>query len=826
MVDEPDIVKMLREEEKIGVLHCSIQELISHDDKVDDNSEEVEEKTVRFAEEDTKFESTMHIKTLFLGISGENYNKILLQLKKSGYSVDIKCVSSENEFGENLHDDNWDIILADYILSRINLSKIVSIVKNTKPETPIILVADKLNEDEAISYLKKGVSNYVLKDNLKRAGVVVKQTLEIVSLKKTKESEDIYHDLFENANDLIQAVRPDGSFLYVNSSWKKTLGYTDKELSNLNVFDVMSKESIPHCKEVFKRIMSGEKVNDIETTFLTKNGKKIHLQGSISCKFKDGKPFSTRGIFRDITEHKMLEEILKMYKNSLDNATDAIGISTAQGKHFYQNKAFEQMFGNIGESPVESIYVDKKVGQEVFRTIMSGKPWTGELKMLTRNGLVRDIYLKAYPNIDNNGNITSLVGVHTDITEQKKSEEKYKTLFQSSADGILIADITTRTFTDANPAICNLLGYTKEELCRMSVQDIHPRESLKYVLSEFEAQSRGEKILAKNIPCLKKNGSILYAEVNSTGTLIDGRKCNIGFFRDITKQKENEEENESILNAAADGIIIIDKSYNIVKMNKTLAEMCGINSDKVKDKKCSDVFSSEKCKTKDCALATVLRTGKSFQTELLMITKEGKKIPCLLKAMPFKDISGNTIGIIEDFRDISFIKETEEKLRKSYGIINKSPIIAFTWKNEENWPVDYVSDNVKDLFGYSKKEFIDGKISFSKTIHPDDLKRVVSEVKKYSEDKKCNEFTQDYRIITKKGEVKWIYDRTMIRRDENENPVFFDGIILDITEEKRKENELKEKIEELERYKKVTVGREIKMIELKEKIKKLEGGKK
>jgi len=123
----------------------------------------------------------------------------------------------------------------------------------------------------------------------------------------------------------------------------------------------------------------------------------------------------------------------------------------------------------------------------------------------------------------------------------QESETRYRTLFQYAAEGILVADIETKKFIYANPAQCRMLGYTKEEIEQLKVGDIHPEKDLARVLGEFMAQARGEKTIAADIPCLRKDGSILYADISTTSMIIDGRKCNVGFFSDITKRKQAEE---------------------------------------------------------------------------------------------------------------------------------------------------------------------------------------------------------------------------------------------------------------------------------------------
>ena len=116
------------------------------------------------------------------------------------------------------------------------------------------------------------------------------------------------------------------------------------------------------------------------------------------------------------------------------------------------------------------------------------------------------------------------------------SEEMFKTFFHSCCAGILIAN-ETRELCYANPAICRFLGYSKEELLSLSVDNIHPRERLAYVIGEFEAQMRGEKIVAADIPCLRKDGKIVWADISSAIFNLNGQSCVIGSFSDTTEKK-------------------------------------------------------------------------------------------------------------------------------------------------------------------------------------------------------------------------------------------------------------------------------------------------
>ena len=108
----------------------------------------------------------------------------------------------------------------------------------------------------------------------------------------------------------------------MNRAWKDVLGYTDADLSTLSLFDIIHPDSQAHCLAVFQRIMAGEQVDQIEAVFLAKDGRAVAVEGSTSCSFTDGKPVSTRGVFRDITERQRAEEALARRALQLQTAAE------------------------------------------------------------------------------------------------------------------------------------------------------------------------------------------------------------------------------------------------------------------------------------------------------------------------------------------------------------------------------------------------------------------------------------------------------------------------------------------------------------------------
>jgi len=156
-----------------------------------------------------------------------------------------------------------------------------------------------------------------------------------------RESEERYRDLFENASDLIQIVRPDGQFLYVNRAWRDTLGYSEEEVQELGIFDVIDEQGQDHCEDTFHRVLVEGKVDHIETSFTAKDGRKILVEGAATCRYENGHPESTRCIFRDVTEKRQLE-----LEHQKTEKLESIGVLAGGIAHDFNN-LLTAIIGNI-----------------------------------------------------------------------------------------------------------------------------------------------------------------------------------------------------------------------------------------------------------------------------------------------------------------------------------------------------------------------------------------------------------------------------------------------------------------------------------------------
>ncbi|KGK99355.1 ATPase [Methanococcoides methylutens] len=141
--------------------------------------------------------------------------------------------------------------------------------------------------------------------------------------------------------------------------------------------------------------------------------------------------------------------------------------------------------------------------------------------------------------------------------------------------------------------------------------------------------------------------------------------------------------------------------------------------------------------------------------------------------------------LIKYAEDLEHSNQMKEEMER---VIENSPVVVFKWKPEKGWPIEFVSKNISQ-FGYSLEDFKSGKVTYADIVHPQDLARVEAELQK-----RCDEgdtkFNIEYRILTKYGNILWADERTFIRRDEEGNVNYLQGIIVNIDERKRAEEAL------------------------------------
>lgn len=148
-----------------------------------------------------------------------------------------------------------------------------------------------------------------------------------------QESETRYRDLFENTNDIIQSVSPDGKFRFVNPAWHRKLEYDADELKEISLWDVVEPRLRKSVKALYANLSEGLETDLVETTFRTKSGKKIFVKGSVSSSTDANGETTIRSIFHDVTGQKRAERLLIRSKEVAEEATEAKSRFLAAANH-------------------------------------------------------------------------------------------------------------------------------------------------------------------------------------------------------------------------------------------------------------------------------------------------------------------------------------------------------------------------------------------------------------------------------------------------------------------------------------------------------------
>ncbi|HOQ19068.1 MAG TPA: PAS domain S-box protein [Methanothermobacter thermautotrophicus] len=259
-----------------------------------------------------------------------------------------------------------------------------------------------------------------------------------------KSREEQFRDLFENATDMIQAVDPEGRFVYVNRAWQETLGYTDRDLEELTLFDVIHPDKLDECRELFRRVMSGEKIPTVETAFITSDGEKIFVEGNVNVRMKKGEVEYSRAIFRDVTERMKFQRELERLAAIVESSGDAIVSYDLEGNIMDWNRGAEMVYGYSAEE-VKGKNISILMSEEEFEKLRGlisevksgGLVSNFEAKRRRKDGEEIWVSISLSPIRDFNGEIIGVSTIARDITEMKRtrealeaSEEKYRKIVE------------------------------------------------------------------------------------------------------------------------------------------------------------------------------------------------------------------------------------------------------------------------------------------------------------------------------------------------------------------------------------------------------------
>ncbi len=242
------------------------------------------------------------------------------EIKKALKSCTFHQVETREDYEAALREFQPDLIISDYRMPRFDGLAALELAQEFLPDTPVIILTSAMNEDTAVECMKKGASDYVIKEHIKRLGQAVIHTLEEKQLLKERrraeealrESEERFRSLYENATIGIYRTTPDGRILMANPAAVRMLGFTSfEELARRNLDSLGFAPSYARG-EFLKQLERDRIITGLESAWVRKDGSTIFVRESarVVCDGNNTVLYYD-GTFEDITDRKQAEEQLR-----------------------------------------------------------------------------------------------------------------------------------------------------------------------------------------------------------------------------------------------------------------------------------------------------------------------------------------------------------------------------------------------------------------------------------------------------------------------------------------------------------------------------------
>ena len=373
-----------------------------------------------------------------------------------------------------------------------------------------------------------------------------------------QQSAGTYRDLFELAYDVFLFVNKTGNILDINSPAVSLTGYSKAELCKMNVFrELVISEDRKTMRQVVKNAVQN-KSSMYEVRWSAKGGKIIQFEGRTTARRSvNGQFISTLCILRDTTESKQAQESLKTsderYRRILEDQTEFIVRWRPDGIRTFVNESYCRYYGLKQEEVLGSSFfplISEEDREAVRRRISLLNPQepvsTGEHKVLRPDGTIGWNQWTDRAFFNEHGEVIEYQSVGRDITERRRAEEKlreseerFRLVFEEGPIGMHLVDPSFH-FVRVNNALCEMLGYTEEELVGLPLADVvHPGDA-KLGL-ELAQKMRDGEIANYQIErrYTKKNKEVVWTNLNASvirdrdGTALYG----IGIVENISERK-------------------------------------------------------------------------------------------------------------------------------------------------------------------------------------------------------------------------------------------------------------------------------------------------
>ena len=590
-----------------------------------------------------------------------------------------------------------------------------------------------------------------------------------------RKSERRYREIFEGSRDGFVMVDPSGRIIDANQAFCDMLGYSLKELKDMEDFYRITPERWREweAKEIWEhRLLAKGHSGLYEKEYIRKDGTVFPVElRSYAVRSEDGALDYLWGTVRDITERKRTEESL-LHKQAMLSRTEQIAnVGSWEWDIANDNVVWsEELFRIFGREPAESpptfaqhaqLYVaeDMERLKQAVETCMSeGTPYELELRAFHMDGTIRHCIARGRAERDAEGRIGRLAGSLQDVTDRKTaekalqdSENRYRRLFESAKDGILILDATTGKVVDVNPFLMQLLGYDYDSFLGKQIWEIGPFDHIAASKEAFIALKEQQYIRYDDLPLETADGRMVEVEFVSNVYVEDQTEviqCNI---RDITDRKKAESERERLLSAieqAGEMIVITDSGGTIQYVNPAFERVTGYTRKEAVGQNPRMLKSGKQDRAFYGALWETISGGSTFQGRMVNRRKDGTLFTEESSIAPVRDASGRIVNYVAVKHDITEQLKLAEQYHQAQKVesigrlaggvahdLNNllSPILGYSEMLRDDLdPEDNRRESVNEIMsaGLRARDLVRQLLAFSRKqimeFKPVDLNKVVA----------------------------------------------------------------------------------------------------
>jgi PAS domain S-box-containing protein len=296
-------------------------------------------------------------------------------------------------------------------------------------------------------------------------------------------------------------------------------------------------------------------------------------------------------------------------------------------------------------------------------------------------------------------------------SQMRETQERYRLLVEESADGILVAD-DDWNIQFANPAACQMFGYTPEEIVGLNVEDTYLPQDHDLAVHRRLQIRRGESVRYERY-VRRKDGSRFLAEVVVRRLEQSGSQA---IFRDITERKRAEEAPlrlAAIVESSHDAIVSTDLRGIITSWNAAAERLYGYTAHEIIGQSITQIIPSDRRPEKTDVLQRVSTGEHVGDFESCCVTRDGHRIPVSLTVSPIKDASGNIVGTSAIIHDITERNQAEERLRLQGTALEAAANAIFI--TDSQGIILWVNPAFTSLTGWSPEETIGKTPAFLKS---------------------------------------------------------------------------------------------------------------